>query len=153
MRELLARCVPEPRKSLGGTLPRTPATAKLLQSCPTLRPHTRPPTRLPRPWDSSGKNTGVGCHFLLQCMKGKSESEVAQSCPTLSDPMDCSPPGSSVRGFFQARVLEWGAIAFSGLGLQLPLTSSVPDCFIVGSLGFRIRQLCSSDWGSWLWLQ
>ena len=56
------------------------------------------PTRLPRPWDSPGKNTGVGCHFLLQCMKVKSESEVAQSCPTLSDPMDCSPPGSSVHG-------------------------------------------------------
>ena len=63
----------------------------------------------------SSKNTGVGCHFLLQCMKMKSESEVAQSCPTLSDPMDCSPPGSSVHGIFQARVLEWGAIAFSGL--------------------------------------
>ena len=65
------------------------------------------------PWDSSGKNTGVGCHFFLQCMKVKSESEVAQSCPTLSDPMDCSLPGSSVHGIFQARVLERGAIAFS----------------------------------------
>ena len=65
------------------------------------------------PWDSPGKNTGVGCHFLLQCMKVKSESEVAQLCPTLSDSMDCSLPGSSVRGIFQARVLEWGAIAFS----------------------------------------
>ena len=64
------------------------------------------PTRLPRPWDSPGKNTGVGCHFLLQCMKVKSESEVAQSCPTLSNPMDCSPPGSSIHGIFQARVLE-----------------------------------------------
>ena len=63
--------------------------------------------------DSPGKNTGVGCHFLLQCMKVKSESEVAQSCLTLSDPMDCSPPGSSIHGIFQARVLEWGAIAFS----------------------------------------
>ena len=71
------------------------------------------PHRLPRPWDSPGKNTGVGCHFLLQCMKVKSESEVAQSCPALSDPMDCSLPGSSVYGIFQARVLEWGAIAFS----------------------------------------
>ena len=69
--------------------------------------------QLPRPWDSPGKNTGVGCHFLLQCMKVKSEREVAQSCPTLSDPMDCSPPGSSIHGIFQARVLEWGAIAFS----------------------------------------
>ena len=67
----------------------------------------------PRPWDSPGKKTGVGCHFLLQCMKMKSESEVAQSCPALSDPVDCSPPGSSVHGIFQARVLEWGAIAFS----------------------------------------
>ena len=68
---------------------------------------------LPHPWDSPGKNTGVGCHFLLQCMKVKSESEVAQSCSTLSDPMDCTLPGSSVHGIFQARVLEWGAIAFS----------------------------------------
>ena len=75
--------------------------------------HRWQPTRLPRPWDSPGKNTGVGCHFLLQCMKVKSESEVAQSCPTLRDPMDCSPPGSSAHGIFQARVLEWGAIAFS----------------------------------------
>ena len=65
------------------------------------------------PWDSPDKNTGAGCHFLLQCMKVKSESDVTQSCPTLSDPMDCSPPGSSVHGIFQARVLEWGAIAFS----------------------------------------
>ena len=89
------------------------AAAKLLQSCPTVRPHRRQPTRLPRPWDSPGKNTGVGCHFLLQCVKVKSESEVAQSCQTPSNPMDCSPPGSSIHGIFQARVLEWGAIAFS----------------------------------------
>jgi len=75
--------------------------------------HRQQPTRLPHPWGSPGKNTGVGCHFLLQCMKVKSESEVAQSCPTLSDPMDCSLPGSSVHGSFQARVLEWGVIAFS----------------------------------------
>ena len=88
------------------------AAAKLLQSWPTLRPHGWQPTRLPRPWDSPGKNTGVGCHFLLQCMKVKSESEVAQLYPTPSDPMDCSPPGSSIHGIFQARVLEWGAIAF-----------------------------------------
>ena len=79
----------------------------------SVRPHKRQPTRLPRPWDSPGKNTGVGCHFLLWCMKVKSESEVAQSCPTPSDPMDCSLPGSSVHGIFQARVPEWGAIAFS----------------------------------------
>ena len=76
----------------------------------SVRPHRRQPCR---PWDSPGKNTVVGCHFLLQCMKVKSESEVAQSCPTLSDPMDRSPPGASVHGIFQARVLEWGAIAFS----------------------------------------
>ena len=76
-------------------------------------PHRQQPTRLPRPWDSPGKNTGVGCHFLLQCMKVKSESEVTQSCLTLGDLGDCSPPGSSVHGIFQARVLEWGAIAFS----------------------------------------
>ena len=73
----------------------------------SVRPHRRQPNRLPRPWDSPGKNPGVGYHFLLQCMKVKSESEVAQSCPTLSDPMDCSPPGSSTHGIFQARVLEW----------------------------------------------
>ena len=83
------------------------AAAKSLQSCPTLRPHRRQPTRLPRPWDSPGKNTGVACHFLLQCRKVKSEREVAQSCLTLCNPMDCSPPGSAVHGIFQARVLEW----------------------------------------------
>ena len=79
----------------------------------SVRSRRRPPTRLPRPWDSPGKNSGVGCHFLLQCRKVKSEREVAQSCPTLSGPMDCSLPGSSIHGIFQARVLEWGAIAFS----------------------------------------
>jgi len=79
----------------------------------SVRPHRQQPTRLLCPRDSPGKNTGVGCHFLLQCMKVKSESEVAQSCPTLSDPMDCRLPGSSVHGVFQARVLEWGAIAFA----------------------------------------
>ena len=79
----------------------------------SVRPHRQQPTRLSYPWDSPGKNTGVGCHFLFQRMKMKSESEVAQSCLTLSDPIDCSLPGSSVHGIFQARVLEWGAIAFS----------------------------------------
>ena len=78
----------------------------------SVRPRRRQRTRLPRPWDSPGKNTGVGFHFLLQCMKVKSKSEVAQSCPTPSDPMDCSLPGSSIHGIFQARVLEWVAIAF-----------------------------------------
>ena len=86
-------------------------------------PHRRQPTRLPRPWDSPGKNTGVGCHFLPQCMKVKSESEVAQSCLTLSDPMDCSLPGS-IHGIFQARVLEWGAIALEMIKLSFFCTLS-----------------------------
>ena len=93
---------------------RAAAAAKSLQSCPTLcDPIAGSPSRLPRPWDSPGKNTGVGCHFLLQCMKVKSGSEVVQSSTTLHDPMDCSQPGSSIHGIFQARVLEWGATAFS----------------------------------------
>ena len=79
--------------------------ASVVSSCAT--------PRLRGPWDSPGKNTGVGCYFLLQCIKVKNESEVSQSHPTLSDPMDCSLPGSSIHGIFQARVLEWGAIAFS----------------------------------------
>ena len=106
----------------------------------SVQPHRRQPTRLCHPWDSPGKNTGVGCHFLLQCRKVKSESEVAQSCPTLSDPMDCSLPGSSVHVIFQARVPEWVAIAFSGSVRRLHSTV----------------QLCSSMWcslgppeGSW----
>ena len=95
-------------------VPKESHAAKSLQSCPTLcDPTDGSPPGPPRSWDSPGKNTGVGCHFLLQCMKVKSESEVAQSCPTCSDPMDWSPPGSSVHRIFQARVLEWGAIAFS----------------------------------------
>ena len=81
----------------------------------SVRPYRWQPTRLPHPWDSLGKNTGVGCHVLLQCIKVKSESEVAQSFPTLRDPTDCSLPGTSAHGIFQARVLEWGAIAFSDL--------------------------------------
>ena len=90
------------------------AAAKPLQSCPTLCDTIDGSPPGSRPWDSPGKNTGVGCHFLLQCMKVKSEREVAQSCATLSDPMDCSLPDFSIHGIFQARVLEWGAIAFSG---------------------------------------
>ena len=86
--------------------------SEVAQSCPTPS-NPLQPTRLVRPWDFPGKSTGVGCHFLLQCMKVKSESDVTQSCPTLCDPMDCSLPGSSVHGIFQARVLEWGAIVFS----------------------------------------
>ena len=93
----------------------------LLLSCSvvsdSVRPHRHQSTRLPRPWDSPGKNTGVGCHFLLQCMTVKSEREVTQSCPTLSDPMDYSLPGSTIHGIFQARVLEWGAVAFSRMNL------------------------------------
>ena len=81
----------------------------------SVRPLRRQPTRLPHPWDSPGKNTGVGCHFLHQCMKVKSESEVAQLCPTLGNSMDCSLPGSSIHGILQAKVLEWSAIAFSML--------------------------------------
>ena len=84
------------------------AAAKSLQSCPTPRPQRWQPIRLPRPWDSPGKNTGVGCHFLLQCMKVKSEREVAQSCLTLSDAMDCSPPGSSIHGF--SRQEYWSGV-------------------------------------------
>ena len=76
-------------------------------------PHRRQPTRLHHPWDSPGRNTGLGCHFLLQCMKVKSEGEVTQSYLTPSDLMDCSPPGSSVHGIFQARVLEWVSFALS----------------------------------------
>ena len=79
----------------------------------SLQPHRRQPTRMPRPWNSPGKNTGVGCHFLLQCMKVKSESRVAQSCPTLCNPMDCSPPVSSVHEVLQTRILEWVAMLFS----------------------------------------
>ena len=81
----------------------------------SVQPHRWQSTRLPRPQDNPGKNSGVGCHFLLQCMKVKSESEVAQWCPTLSDPTDCSLPGFSVHRIFLARVLEWGAIAFSNI--------------------------------------
>ena len=115
----------------------------------SVRPHGRQLTRLPSPWDSPGKNTGVGCHFLLQCMKVKSQSEVAQSCPTPSDPMDCSPPGSSVHGIFQARVLEWGAIAFSLVTPKLWGSGSFqPGEHIQGSGGWsaqrRAWKLCVS---------
>ena len=92
----------------------------------SVRPHRWKPTRLPHPWDSPDKNTGVGCHFLLQCVKTKSEREVAQSCLTLSDPMDCSLPGSSVHGIFQARVLEWGAIILFGEVLMTWSMKSIP---------------------------
>ena len=96
----------------------------------SVRSHRRQPTKLPHPWDSPGKNNGVGCHFLLQCRKVKSESEVAQLCPTLSDPMDYSLPGSSIHVIFQARVLEWDAIAFEanenyGLGWRQMICSAL----------------------------
>ena len=106
--------------------------AKSLQSCPTLYDTIDRSPPLLCPWDSPGKNTGVGCHFLLQCMKVKSESEVAQSCSTLSNPMDCSPPGSSIRGIFQARVLEWGVITFSGK-LQRTVHNLRKPCSCVSS--------------------
>ena len=100
-----------------------------------MQPHRRQPTRLPCPWDSPGKNTGVGCHFLLQCMKVKSETEVAQLCPTLCDPMDCSLPGSSVHGIFQASVLEWVASAYSAGRTDLfsaPCSWCLLNCKIQG---------------------
>ena len=112
----------------------------------SVRPHRQQPTRFLRPWDFAGKNTRVGCHFLLQCMKLKSESEVAQSCRTLCDPMDCSLPGSSIHGIFRARILEWGAIAAAAAAaaaaksLQLcptlcdPIESSPPGSAIPGIL-------------------
>ena len=89
----------------------------------SVRPHRRQPIRLLCPWDSPGKNTGVGCHFLLQCMKVKSEREVAQSCLTLSDPMDCSLPGSSIHGTFQASVPEWGAMCIVSIGCTVMLVT------------------------------
>ena len=103
----------------------------------SVRPHRRQPIRLCRPWDSPGKNTGVGCHFLLQCIKVKSKSEVTQLCLTFRDPMDYSLPGSSVHGIFQARVLEWGAIALSAYSLrrlQFDLISSWHDNFLTKDL-------------------
>ena len=99
----------------------------------SVRPHRRQPTRLHRPWDSPGKNSRADCHFLLQCMKVKSEREVAQSCSTPRYPMDCSPPGSSVHGIFQARVLEWGANAFSIYSTgYIQSCVHLPYLFIVG---------------------
>ena len=110
----------------------------------SVRPQRRKPTRLPSPWDSPGKNTGVGCHFLLQCMKVKSESEVAQSCPTPSDSMDCSLPGSSIHGIFQARVLEWGAIAFSKMDYIWPLKYfQLQHCVIL--LNIFVKHLISNS--------
>ena len=125
-----------------------------------VRLHRQQPTRLPRPWDSPGKRTGVGCHFLLQCMKVKSEREVAQSCPTLRDPMDCSLLGSSIHGIFQARVLKWGAIAFSALTLREPLICISIICHfktikyiysIIDSMDMSLSKLQEivKDWEAW----
>ena len=107
----------------------------------SARPHRRQPTRLPHPWNSPGKNIGVGCHFLFQCMKVKSESEVTQSCPTLCDPMDCSLPGSSVYGIFQARVLEWGAIAFSKECCNMTQITSESKVSLSFKTGFWVFRL------------
>ena len=103
----------------------------------SVRHHRQQPTRLLCPWDSPGKNTGVGCHFLLQCMKVKSEREVAQSCPTLSDPMDYNLPGSSVHGIFQARVLEWDAIAFSASPSYFPSSCNK----LINCLSLKLEQV------------
>ena len=110
----------------------------------SVRPHRQQPTRLPHPWDSPGKNTGVGCHFLLQCMKVKSESEVAQSCLTLSNPMDCSLPGSSIHGIFQARVLEWGATAFSTQSSYSNTNLSLPESCHCCQVNLNLQNIISS---------
>ena len=107
----------------------------------SVRSHRQQPTRFPHPWESLGKNTGVGCHFLLQCMKVRSESEVTQLGPTLSGPMDCSPPGSSVHGILQARVLEWGAIAFSE---TLGVTGKV-GFEVQNEAGQRLTEFCQEN--------
>ena len=121
--------------------------------------HRWQPTRLPHPWGSPGKNTGVGCHFLLQCMKLKSESEVTQSCPNFSNAMDCSLPGASVPGIFQARVLEWGAIAFSVVRLGLVyfwlhlLCKYSPSRIAAGSLGYLFTKAHLPWWAPYSFWQ
>ena len=117
-------------------------------------PHRQQPTSLPRPWDSPGKNTGVSCHFLLQCMKVKNQSEVAQSCPTLRDHMDCNLPGSSTHGICQARVPEWGAITFSGQKCYWLYFCILFLCFpqrLAAILLICLFQLCVYPWLP-LWL-
>ena len=105
----------------------------------------------PHPWDSPGKNTGVGCHFLLQCIKVKSESEVTQSCPTLHDPMDYSLPGFSIHGIFQARVLEWGAVAFSDFHVLATVNSSaVTNIGVCISLNYNFVQIYAHEWDCWI---
>ena len=120
----------------------------------SVRSHRRQPTRLPHPWDSPGKNTGVGCHFLLQCIKVRSESEFAQSCPTPSDPTDCSLPGSSIHGISQARTLEWVAISSPMHGSESEVAQSCPtlldpmDCSLPGSSIHGICQARVLEWGA-----
>ena len=116
----------------------------------SVQPQRRQPTRLPCPWDSPGKNIGVGCHFLLQCMKVKSESEVAQSCPTPSDPMDCSLPGSSVHGICQARVLDWVAIAFSYKKAKMfSKAYSLSLCLMIGKMAATMEMIKGTNNGTY----
>ena len=119
----------------------------------SVRPHRQQPTRLRRPWDSPGKNTGVGCHFLLQCMKVKSEREVSQSCLTLLDPMDCSPPDSSVHGIFQARVLEWVAIAFPECYAYFTTIKKKSSCGNTAFLTQGQTGLCHSGLANMVFMQ
>ena len=117
----------------------------------SVLPHGRQPTRHPCPQDSPGKNTGVGCHFLLQCLKVKSKSEVTQPCPTPSDPMDCSLPGSSIHGTFQARVLEWGAIAFSEpMPTILALQRQIYQQSVISKLKMSAACFCFLSYVGWL---
>ena len=120
------------------------AAAKSLQSCLTLCDAIDgSPPGSPRPWDSPGKNTGVSCHFLLQSMKVKSESEVAQLCQTLSSSMDCRPSGPSVHGIFQARTLEWGAIAFSSCMRRDMYIMCITICECVDIYIYTHTYICS----------
>ena len=107
----------------------------------SVQPHRRQPTRLPRPWDSPDKITGVGCHFLLQCMKVTSESEVAQSCLTLSDPMDCSPPASSVHGF--SRQEYWSGVPLPSL---LSWVDTISCCLCSIDKKLRLEKVNKHTW-------
>ena len=125
-----------------------------------MRPHRQQPTRLPCPRDSPGKNTGVGCHFLLQCIKVKSESEAVQSCPTLHNPMDCSLPGPSVHGICQAGVLESGGTTWCIASLSYPSPFTTRQWSVKGTRHHQVNrhelgqtpgdgegQACYSLWG------